>query len=320
MWFRHVTDALRNRKIRKAFRSHGAVAYAIYFAILEDIYKEEDEFRILADELWLEDLADDLRINDYRILVRVLDTFAENGLIDRQMWEGEHAIYIPAVVERGDQYLEKRAKEAEKKRRQREVKKREAQELKETLSPGDSNGTSGQSPQMSPSDPYSDPSSNSKPNSKPETKHDPDSEEEPGVPLPNQVTKGTPSEGTPFKELPLRKEEKPSLLRQDPFLAHMKDFPWVDGRRGRNYDYKPEMLQVVKKWLNSRNLPADATDQKGWLLKAFNDENREGQAWMLWDECSQQDAPPVSTPAKYRAVDLVEDPAEYHRIVRERSA
>lgn len=136
--------------MRKSIRSHGAAAYAVYFALLEYIYTEEGEFRILTDELWLENLADDLRITDYRVLIRILDTFAETGLIDNQMWQGDHSIFIQAVLERGDNYLVKRAKETEKKRIQRAK--------KPPLSPGDKTGTKGQTPVLSPSDPdpYSD--------------------------------------------------------------------------------------------------------------------------------------------------------------------
>ena len=136
-WFKHDTDSLRNRKIRKVVRTHGPTGYAIWFALLEKLYDEEGAFQIVADELWLEDLCDDLKIGDYRTLIRVFDTFAEVGLISRQLWEGEHIIYCEALAERGDGYLVKRIKETEKKRNQRAK--------KALLSPGDKEGTGGQS-------------------------------------------------------------------------------------------------------------------------------------------------------------------------------
>lgn len=147
-WFKHDTDSLRNRKIRKVVRVHGATGYAVWFAVLEKLYEMEDGFQVEADELWLEDLADDLKISDYRILIRVLDTFAEVGLISSQLWQGEHTVYCEAIAERGDNYIEKRAKEAEKKRVQRAKKTPPIPRV----SPGDKKGTSGQMANVPPSE------------------------------------------------------------------------------------------------------------------------------------------------------------------------
>lgn len=143
-WFPHDTDALRNRKIRKVIRTHGVTGYGIWFALLEKLYEIEGDFTVTADELWLEDLAEDLKITDYRTLIRVFDTLAEVGLISAQLWE-DHLIYCEAIAERGDAYVAKRAKEAEKKRKQRAK--------RSTMSPGDTQGTEGQNPKMSPTDP-----------------------------------------------------------------------------------------------------------------------------------------------------------------------
>lgn len=143
-WYRHDTDAMRNRKIRKVIRTHGMLGYGVWFAILEKLYEAEGTFAITADQLWLEDFADECKITDYRTLIRVFDTFSECGLISSQLW-AEHIIYCNAISERGDAYIEKRAKEAEKKRKQR------AQ--KALLSLGDKEGTKGQSSEMSPTDP-----------------------------------------------------------------------------------------------------------------------------------------------------------------------
>ena len=148
-WFKHDTDSLRNRKIRKVIRVHGATGYAVWFAVLENLYEREDGFQVEADELWLEDLADDLKISDYRTLIRVLDTFAEVGLISSQLWQGEHIVYCEAIAERGDNYIEKRAKEAEKKRVQRAKKSAPVPRV----SPRDKKGTSGQIANVPPSDP-----------------------------------------------------------------------------------------------------------------------------------------------------------------------
>lgn len=126
-WFKHQTDAHRNRKIRKVLRVHGVTGYGIWFALLERLYEREGSFQINADELWLEDFADDLKITDYRTLVRVFDTFAEVGLISRQLWE-EHVIYCESIIQEGDTYTQKKALNAERQARFREKHKPEKKE------------------------------------------------------------------------------------------------------------------------------------------------------------------------------------------------
>jgi Domain of unknown function (DUF4373) len=142
-WFKHDADMHQNRKIRKLIRTHGATGYAFWCVLLEKIYFAEGDFQISADELWFEDIAEDLKLGDYRTPIRILDTLSELGLISSQLWQ-DHVIAIPAVTERGDQYLIKRASEAEKKREQRAKKTQ--------LSPRDKTGTKRQKVKMSPSD------------------------------------------------------------------------------------------------------------------------------------------------------------------------
>ena len=154
-WFRHDTDAHRNRKLRKVIRLHGLQGYGLWFLLLEKIYQVEGDFFVKADELWLEDLADELKLSDHRTLIRLLDTFSEVGLISTQLWEGEHVVFVESVVDRGDHYVEKRLYEREKKRKQRE---------KTGMSsdvPTGQTGDKGTNGCMSPSDPdsYSDPDS-----------------------------------------------------------------------------------------------------------------------------------------------------------------
>jgi hypothetical protein len=155
-WFAHDTDMHRNRKIRKLFRVHGGVAYGFWCVLLEKLYAAEGDFQIPVDHLWLEDIADDMKMSDYRTPCRILDTMAEIGLIDRQLWE-EHIIYSPAIAKRGDGYMVKRAQEAEKKRRYREKQRELLTTATEALSTVDTTGTVGQKFIMSPADPDPDP-------------------------------------------------------------------------------------------------------------------------------------------------------------------
>jgi len=147
-WFHHDTDMHRNRKIRKLIRVHGATGYAFWCVLLEKLYEYEQGFQIEADELWFEDIAEDLKLVDYRTPIRILDTLAELKLIDAQLW-AEHIIFAPSIAERGDQYIVKRVQETEKKRRYRERKK--------VLSTVDTEGTRGQKAVLSTSDPDPDP-------------------------------------------------------------------------------------------------------------------------------------------------------------------
>ena len=162
-WFHHDTDMHRNRKIRKLIRVHGATGFAFWCLLLERLYAQENEFSIPADDLWFEDISEDLRLSDYRTPIRILDTLSELHLIDSQLWQ-EHVIYAPSIAERGDQYIVKRVQETEKKRRHRARKKE--------LSLVDTQGTKGQTVVLSPSDtdPYSDPEANTDPDPDPELK------------------------------------------------------------------------------------------------------------------------------------------------------
>ena len=117
-WFQHDTDMLRNRKIRKLIRTHGITGYGLWCALLEKLYAHEQGFTIEADDLWFEDLADDLKLSDYRTPIGVLDTLAELGLIDPQLWAG-HVIKVPSIDGREEIFMATRAKAAERKRRQR---------------------------------------------------------------------------------------------------------------------------------------------------------------------------------------------------------
>ena len=118
-FFTHETKAHQDTKVRKVIRIHGVTGYGIYWLLLEKLYSEDDlGFQVEADDLWLEDFAESLHISDYRILIRVFDTFAEVGLISKQLW-CEHILYSEAIAERGDNYVQKKIYEREKKRKQR---------------------------------------------------------------------------------------------------------------------------------------------------------------------------------------------------------
>lgn len=138
-WFPHQTGANRNSKLRQVVRIHGMAGYGLWWTLLEKLYEAEGDFQIEATELWLADFADDCKITDPRTLTRVFDTFAEVGLISKQLW-ADQIIFCESILEKGDQYIQKRAYEAEKKRKQRAKNKVDVP----TGQKGDRKGTEGQ--------------------------------------------------------------------------------------------------------------------------------------------------------------------------------
>jgi hypothetical protein len=118
-FFQHDTDSIQNRKLRKVLRIHGAVGYGVWWALLEQLYAaDEAGFQIIADDLWMEDMAERLHLSDNRTLTRVFDTFAQTGLISAQAW-AEKLLFCEQAVHRGDAYAQKKLKAAQKKRAQR---------------------------------------------------------------------------------------------------------------------------------------------------------------------------------------------------------
>ena len=119
----------RTTKYGSFFEIHGMVGYATWWVILEELYKAEDSgFQIEATETYLKRLARDCRVTDYRTFPRILDTFAELGLINPQLWQ-DHIIYSANVVARGDYYVEKKAKARARKQKERAAKRQKAEAL-----------------------------------------------------------------------------------------------------------------------------------------------------------------------------------------------
>lgn len=122
-YFKHDLKARQNQKLWKFIKTHGMTGYGIWWSLLEVIYEAEDKgFQVSADELWLERFADELRVSDSRVLTRILDTLAELNLIDMQLWQ-EHIIFVPGIIERGDSYIQQKAKNRDRVKKHREKQK-----------------------------------------------------------------------------------------------------------------------------------------------------------------------------------------------------
>ena len=148
-WFRHDLGSRDSDQVWELMDTHGLQGYGLWWVVLEECYSREPEgFQVSASETWLKRMSRQLGLTDWRTMIRVLDTMAELGLIDPQLW-AENLISVPGIAKRGDSYIVKRAQEREKKRRYREKKL--------LLSTVDSEGTKGQTPVLSLSDPDPDP-------------------------------------------------------------------------------------------------------------------------------------------------------------------
>jgi hypothetical protein len=171
-FFQHDTNARTNRKIRKVIRTHGAVGYAIWWALLEELHLADEEgWQLKADDLWLEGVAESLCISDCRTLVRVFDAFADVGLISKQLWE-EHYLYSEAIVVRGDAYVKKKALHAEAQARYAEKLKttaaaekpaRKSPDASAALTDASANISDYQNGKTDSPDPYADPKANADP-------------------------------------------------------------------------------------------------------------------------------------------------------------
>jgi hypothetical protein len=129
-WFNHDVDAQSNDKIFELIEAHGMMGYGIWWSILEELYKAEPlGFQISASEAWFKRMSKKLNLTDWRSLIRVLDTIAEQNLIDSQLW-AEHVIYSPGIIGRADDYMKKKAQNAKRQADYREKNKAEKIEEK----------------------------------------------------------------------------------------------------------------------------------------------------------------------------------------------
>ena len=118
-YFKHDLEARNDDKIFELIEAHGMQGYGIWWVLLEELYKAEEQgFQIEATDTWFKRLSRQLNLTDWRTLIRTLDTMAEQGLIDSQLW-AEHIIFAPGMAKRADRYIQVKQAAAERKRRQR---------------------------------------------------------------------------------------------------------------------------------------------------------------------------------------------------------
>lgn len=113
-WFKHDLNTRNSDQIWELISAHGAQGYGLWWVLLEECYSlEEEGFQINATETWFKRLSKDLELTDWRTLIRFLDTTASLGLIDAQLW-ADQVVHIPGIQKRADEYVKKKAKNAER--------------------------------------------------------------------------------------------------------------------------------------------------------------------------------------------------------------
>lgn len=113
-WFNHDIDTRNDDKIFELIEAHGMMGYGLWWLVVEELYAaEKTGFQIEATETWFKRIAKQANLTDWRSLGRVLDTMAEQKLIDAQLW-AEHVIHCPGIIKRADTYVQKKALNAKR--------------------------------------------------------------------------------------------------------------------------------------------------------------------------------------------------------------
>jgi Domain of unknown function (DUF4373) len=86
-WWKVETNHIDNEKIWDLFESHGVGGYGFYFWLLNHLYlRDEDGYQAEATDRWIRKTARECFISDRHTVIRYLDSLAEVGLINPQLW------------------------------------------------------------------------------------------------------------------------------------------------------------------------------------------------------------------------------------------
>lgn len=125
-FFVHDADASNDTKVRAISRKHGNDGYATFFRLLEVLCKQQSLQLDLSDSLVAEALSEDFRLRDTQHLYTIVQTCADIGLFDKQLWEAERVVLSPGLYRRYLNRLQERKQAAERQRRSTEAKSLEA--------------------------------------------------------------------------------------------------------------------------------------------------------------------------------------------------
>jgi len=277
-WFSHDTNARRDPKLKGLVRAHGLTGIALWWSLLEELYEAEGQFTIKADALWLDNFAYDLNVTDPRTLTRVFDTFADLGLISKQLWEGEQQIYVEAIAKRGDAYIKSKMSNAERQARYRERQKQKKEEElqrsngRNALSVATSNEMTLQRSdnRSHRSDTETDRSRSHTQGSK---KRVCAREENFGESIPEKIDK---LDRWFSQQVKAHNEQDFEKGRGDrPYLPPMElqgtGYEWLWTGEGQYNAWKPEFIEVVKQHLKAHEKPYETANCCQWIANRLRD-------------------------------------------------
>lgn len=104
-WFKHESDAHANIKLQSIVDQFGLPAYGYYWACLELVANQGEDYRLKREKRWEIHLKKMLNI-EIDEQKKYLSCFARHNLIDKEsLKKGD--LYIPKLAERCDEYTEK---------------------------------------------------------------------------------------------------------------------------------------------------------------------------------------------------------------------
>ncbi|HQG06788.1 MAG TPA: DUF4373 domain-containing protein [Anaerohalosphaeraceae bacterium] len=106
-YFPHDTDAAGDEKIAAIISNYGATGYAVFFYLLERIYREGGELEIKSHTLTL--YAGILRI-DPILFAQIIESAVEFGCFDRERWDAEKILTSNGIKRRIETINSKREK------------------------------------------------------------------------------------------------------------------------------------------------------------------------------------------------------------------
>ncbi len=104
-WFKHEGDAQMNLKLQSVIENFGLEGYGYYWACLELVAKEGNNYLVNSDKDWKLYFKKFLNI-EIEKQEKILSFFSEKNLIDKnELINGN--LYIPKLEERSDEYTKK---------------------------------------------------------------------------------------------------------------------------------------------------------------------------------------------------------------------
>jgi hypothetical protein len=126
-FFLHDARASADIKIRSLRRMHGNDGYATYFTLLELCCSEEGMKIGLKGEINAQVVALECALRDAPHLYKVIQSCADIGLFNKQLWESERIVFSDSLHSRYVERLEVRKSDAQRKRQGRLAKKLQEQ-------------------------------------------------------------------------------------------------------------------------------------------------------------------------------------------------